>query len=126
MILPIKTLVLVGLGDIFKAIGALKPPNNYLTKTKVLGGKIMFFQDISRNFDRLNSRCFLQRFSTIYLKGIPKITFLKVSRILELPVQVEPVLDPLTPATRESHLNKAIGGVCKLSDFRNFGVRSFS
>ena len=56
----------------------------------------MIFQDISRNFDMLNSKNCVQVFMIIKLQETKDELILRVSRILEARGLIQPVLDPLT------------------------------
>ena len=69
-------LVSGGLGVQISSKVAPKP-----SETKVLRGKIMFFQDISRNFDMGNSIFCIRVFMIIKLLETKNETFLRVSRI---------------------------------------------
>ena len=62
----------------------------------------MISQDISRNFDMLNSNFFLWFQYIKYLPETKNGPFLRVSRILAPPVLFQPVLDPLTGGARET------------------------
>ena len=79
---------------------APKPP-----ETKVLRGKIMILQDISRNFDMTlwDTNFFLWVFMIIKLLETKNEPILRVSRILEARGLIQPVLDPLT-RVRDAHL----------------------
>ena len=85
----------------FRMIWGLKSPQKAAPKpseTSVLRGKIMIFQDISRNFDTcmLNSENFIWIFMIIKLLETKNEPTLRVSRILEPRGLIQPVLDPLT------------------------------
>ena len=71
-------------------ISSKVPPKS--SETKVLRGKIMIFQDISRNFDMLNSKNCIQVFMIIKLLETKNEPILRVSRILEARGLIQPVV----------------------------------